>query len=53
MRFDDSIYNFFGDQLDGITDSIDYIPDVGTYEGRQPGGIMAPSILIDGFNLTL
>ena len=53
MRFDDSIYNFFGKQLDGITDSIDYIPEVGTYEGRQPGGVMAPSILIDGFNLTL
>tara|TARA_Y100001970_G_scaffold255799_1_gene332848 strand:+ start:2784 stop:4106 length:1323 start_codon:yes stop_codon:yes gene_type:complete len=53
MRFDDSIYNFFGDQLDGITDSIDFIPEVGTYGGRQPGGIMAPSVLIDGFNLTL
>ena len=53
MRFDDSIYNFFGKQLDGIADTIDYIPDVGTYGGRQPGGIMAPSILIDGFNLTL
>ena len=53
MRFDDSIYNFFGDQLDGIADTIDYIPDVGTYGGRQPGGIMAPSILVDSFNLTL
>ena len=52
--YDDRVtFNFFGDQLDGITDSIDYIPDVGTYGGRQPGGIMAPSILIDGFNLTL
>ena len=53
MRFDDSLYNFFGKNLDGITDTVDYIPDVRTYGGRQPGGIIAPSILIDGFNLTL
>tara|TARA_B000000557_G_scaffold178932_1_gene145938 strand:- start:655 stop:1977 length:1323 start_codon:yes stop_codon:yes gene_type:complete len=53
MRFDDSIYNFFGDQLVGISDTIEYIPEVGTYDGRQPGGIMAPGIIIDNFNLTL
>ena len=53
MRFDDSIYNFFGDQLVGISDTIEYIPEVGTYDGRQPGGIMPPGIIIDNFNLTL
>ena len=53
MRFDDSIYNFLGDQLDGISDTVEYIPEVGTYDGRQPGGIMAPGIIIDNFNLTL
>ena len=53
MRFDDSIYNFFGEQLYGISDTVEYVPEVGTYDGRQPGGIMVPSMIIDNFNLTL
>ena len=53
MRFDDSIYNFLGKRLVAVTDNADYIPEVGTYEGRFPGGTTAPGIVIDGFQLTL
>ena len=53
MRFDDSIYNFFGEQLYGISDTVEYVPEVGTYDGRQHGGIMVPSIIIHKFNISL
>ena len=53
MRFDVSIYNFLGKRLVAVTDNADYIPEVGTYEGRFPGGTTAPGIVIDGFQLTL
>ena len=53
MRFDDTIYNIFGDELNAVTNFNQLIPDVGTYDGRNFGGNYCPGILLDNFALTL
>ena len=53
MRFDDSIYNFFGENLESVGNSLEFIPSVGTYGGRNLGGNMCPGILLNSFCLTL
>lgn len=53
MRFDDSLYHFFGDQLEAVTKGIKYNPDVGTYSGRSLGVTRCPGILVSEFSLTL
>ena len=35
MRFDDTIYNVFGSELESVTDTTQLIPDIGTYDGRN------------------
>tara|TARA_Y100000758_G_scaffold301798_1_gene268383 strand:+ start:62 stop:1384 length:1323 start_codon:yes stop_codon:yes gene_type:complete len=53
MRFDDTIYNIFGKELNSVTNFDQLIPDVGTYDGRNLGGNHCPGILLDNFSLTL
>tara|TARA_A100001015_G_C14978281_1_gene708301 strand:+ start:473 stop:1795 length:1323 start_codon:yes stop_codon:yes gene_type:complete len=53
MRFDDSFYRFFGDQLIEVEDSLTINPEVGTYGGRSLGATTCPGILVDSFSLTL
>ena len=53
MRFDDSFYNFFGDNLYAITDRNEIIPNVSTYSGRSLGGVKCPGVIVDDFKLTL
>ncbi len=53
MRFDDSLYNFFGKNLEAVSQDLEYIPSVGSYEQRSIGGSMCPGILLDSFKLTL
>mgnify|MGYP001197711489 FL=1 len=53
MRFDDSIYNFFGENLESVTDKSHLHPTVETYEGRELGGVSCPGILLKSFELTL
>ena len=53
MRFDDSFYRFFGDQLIEVEDSLTINPQVGTYGGRSLGATTCPGILVDSFSLTL
>ena len=53
MRFDDSIYDFFGSNLESVTKKSELIPTVGTYEGRELGGVSCPGILLKSFELTL
>ncbi len=53
MRFDDSIYNFFGSNLEAVSRRTDMIPEVGTYDGRELGGTVCPGILLKSFALTL
>ena len=53
MRFDDSIYNFFGKNLEAVTEKTHLIPTVETYVGRELGGVSCPGILLKSFELTL
>ena len=53
MRFDDTIYNIFGNNLEENTDKLHLIPNVGTYDGRSLGGTYCPGIMLSSFSLTL
>jgi predicted Zn-dependent protease len=53
IRFDDSFYRFFGDQLSEVEDRLYSNPEVGTYGGRSLGATACPGILVDSFSLTL
>ena len=53
MRFDDTIYNFFGEKLESVTDKSRLNPSVGTYGGRDLGGVHCPGIILSSFELTL
>ena len=51
MRFDDTTIIFF-DHLEDILDKLHLIPNVGTYNGRNSGGV-CPGIMLSKFSLTL
>jgi len=53
MRFDDSFYNFFGENLEAVSDKVEFNPEVGTYESRSLGGTHCPGVLLSSFSLTL
>ena len=53
MRFDDTIYNIFGQNLESVSNKSQFIPDTGTYSGRSFGGSSCPGILLNSFSLTL
>ena len=53
MRFDDTFYRFFGDELEAVGAKTELIPEVQTYGGRNMGGIVCPGILASSFALTL
>jgi len=53
MRFDDSIYNFLGENLEAVTSKAQVNPDVGTYEGRELSAVICPGVLLKSFALTL
>jgi predicted Zn-dependent protease len=53
LRFDESLYNFWGDNLQSLTDFQELITATGTYEKRQIGGYLAPGMLVDNFCFTL
>tara|TARA_B100000959_G_C14898775_1_gene589947 strand:- start:792 stop:1355 length:564 start_codon:yes stop_codon:yes gene_type:complete len=53
MRFDDTIYNFFGENLESATNQSRLNPSTGTYGGRDLGGVHCPGIILKSFELTL
>ncbi len=53
MRFDDSFYNFFGNNLEGVGENVLSRPVIETYDGRNPGETTCPGILVKDFELTL
>ncbi|OUL29423.1 Zn-dependent protease [Nostoc sp. T09] len=53
LRFDDSLYRFWGDNLVDFTNFQEFIPEVGTYESRQLGGSLVPGMLVEDFTYTL
>ena len=53
MRFDDSFYNYFGDNLLQVGNKTEFIPNTSTYGNREIGGTTCPGILADSVALTL
>jgi predicted Zn-dependent protease len=53
LRFDDSLYRFWGQNLLALTDTLEFIPDVDTYGSRQLGGSWVPGLLVSDFTYTL
>lgn len=53
MRFDDSIFNFFGDKLVELTQQQRLFPETGSYGHRHLGGAMVPGALVSEFQLCL
>ncbi|BCL36724.1 TldD/PmbA family protein [Nostoc sp. MS1] len=53
LRFDESLYRFWGENLVDLTDFQEFIPEVGSYENRHIGGIMTPGMLVNDFTYTL
>jgi predicted Zn-dependent protease len=53
LRFDESLYDVFGDNLLNITDFNQIIPNVGSYVTRSLGGKSVPGIMVKDFNFTL
>jgi predicted Zn-dependent protease len=52
LRFDDTIFNLFGESLLGLTQSQTWIPEVGSYEMRDLGGMWCPGMLMDRMTFT-
>jgi predicted Zn-dependent protease len=53
LRFDDSFYRFWGDNLIALTDTQSCIPNIDTYGHRQIGALWTPGMLIEDFTYTL
>ncbi|NJK54220.1 MAG: TldD/PmbA family protein [Leptolyngbyaceae cyanobacterium SU_3_3] len=53
LRFDDSLYQFWGSHLVALTNTQEFIPDVGTYDSRNLGGTWVPGMIVDDFTYTL
>lgn len=53
LRFDESLYAFFGENLEALTDFQEFIPEVSTYGARQLGGSLMPGMLVRDFTFTL
>ena len=53
LRFDESLYCFWGENLVDLTNFQEFIPEVGTYESRQLGGSLVPGMLVEDFTYTL
>jgi predicted Zn-dependent protease len=53
LRFDESLYRFWGNNLVDLTNFQEFIPEVGTYESRQLGGSLVPGMLVEDFTYTL
>lgn len=53
MRFDESIYRIFGENLKAITEHREMIIDNGTYEERSTASARLPGIIVDNVRFTL
>ncbi len=53
LRFDESLYRFWGENLVDLTNFQEFVPEVGTYDSRQLGGSMVPGMLVEDFTYTL
>ena len=53
LRFDETVYNVFGDNLLEVTDFSEVQPETMSYGCRHIGGAKVPGLLVDNFAYTL
>ncbi len=53
MRFDETLYQVFGDGLKAITDFSEVTMASGSYSARDIGGVKLPGLMIEDFTFTL
>lgn len=53
LRFDDSLYNIFGDSLLALTSERQTFVNTSTYQKRSTGGMRVPGALLGQMNFTL
>ena len=53
MRFDETVYNIFGDKLVGLTNKKQLLIDSSTYEERSTHSSTIPGAIVDDFKMTL
>lgn len=53
LRFDDTLYNIWGDHLIGLTKNQQIFTSTSTYGRREKGGMKVPGALLSQFNFTL
>lgn len=53
MRFDESLYHFWGKGLVGFSNKADTFPKTGSYFQRDLGTLKAPAMLVDDFTFVL
>ena len=53
MRFDETVYNVFGDKLVGLTDKSQLLMDSGTYDERSTYSSTIPGAIVEDFKMTL
>jgi predicted Zn-dependent protease len=53
LRFDDTLYNIWGDQLIGLTKTQQIFTSTSTYNRREKGGMKVPGAILRAFNFTL
>lgn len=53
MRFDETIYNIFGDKLIGLTNNKQLLIDSSTYEERSTHSSTIPGAIVEDFKMTL
>ncbi|APB35049.1 Putative Zn-dependent protease [Gloeomargarita lithophora Alchichica-D10] len=53
LRFDETLYHFWGEGLRGLTQTQILMPATDTYEHRSLGGVLTPGMLVQDFSYTL
>lgn len=53
MRFDETVYNIFGDKLIGLTNNKQLLIDPSTYEERSTHSSSIPGAIVEDFKMTL
>ncbi len=53
LRFDETVFNIFGQGLVEVTTEQEIFVDISTYQKRSLGVVKVPGILVDNFNFTL
>jgi len=53
LRFDETIFNIWGDNLLAVTDFAETEVSTNTYFSRSAGGTKCPGLLVDNFSFTL